>query len=87
MKRKAVYSYCFIISKCYNFKFYHALNTIKSNCKTFVRDFNARMARELGYLEDQGANDHITEDIYDHGGFNLPRSNKDTEKNNYGEEL
>ena len=26
-------------------------------------------------------------DIYEHDGFNLPRNNKDTEKNNYGEEL
>ena len=50
-------------------------------------DFNARTARELDYLEDQGANDHITEDIYEHDGFNLPRNNTDTEKNNYGEEL
>ena len=52
-----------------------------------MRDFNARTARELDHLEDQGANDHITEDIYEHDGFNLPRNNKDTEKNNYGEEL
>ena len=49
--------------------------------------FNARTSRELDHLEDQGANDHITEDIYEHDGFNLPRNNKDTEKNNYGEEL
>ena len=50
-------------------------------------DFNARTARELDHLEDQGANDHITEDIFEHDGFNLPRNNKDTEKNNYGDEL
>ena len=50
-------------------------------------DFNARTARELNHLEDQEANDNITEDIYEHDGFNLPRDNKDTEKNNYGEEL
>ena len=50
-------------------------------------DFNARSARKLDHLEDQGANDHITEDIYEHDGFNLPTNNKDTEKNNYGEEL
>ena len=34
MKRKTVDSYCFIISKCYNFMFYSVLNTIKSNFKT-----------------------------------------------------
>ena len=50
-------------------------------------DFNARTARELDHLEDQGSNDHITEDIYEHDWFNLSRNNKDTEKNNYGEEL
>ena len=50
-------------------------------------DFNARKARELDHLEDQGANDHITEDNFEHDGFNLPRNNKDTEKNNYGDEL
>ena len=26
--------------------------------------FNARTARELDHLEDQGANNHITEDIF-----------------------
>ena len=39
-------------------------------------DFNMRTARELDHLKDQGANDHITEDIYEHDGFNLPRNNK-----------
>ena len=52
-----------------------------------MEDFNARKARELDHLEDQKTNDHITEDIYEHDGFNLPRNSKDTEKNNYGEEL
>ena len=48
-------------------------------------DFFVRSARELDHLEDQGANDNITEDIYEHDGFNLPRNNKDTETNNYRE--
>ena len=45
-------------------------------------DFNVHTAHELDHLENQGANDHITEDIYEHDGFNLPRNSKDTEKNN-----
>ena len=68
------------------------LNKILENCTEEIKllllgDFNVPTARELDHLEDQGANDHITEDIFEHDGFNLPRNNKDTEKNNYGDEL
>ena len=46
-------------------------NALENRLITFG-DFNACAARELDHLEDQGANDHITEDIYEQDGFNLP---------------
>ena len=48
--------------------FERKLHEILENCTEeidllLLGDFNARTARELDHLEDQGANDHITEDI------------------------
>ena len=36
-----------------------------------LEDFNAGTASEVDHLEDQGAKDHITENIYEHDVFNL----------------
>ena len=49
--------------------FERKLHEILENCTEeidllLLGGFNARTARELDHLEDQGANNHITEDIF-----------------------